>query len=180
MRVGDSALSLLWDKWKACDANVYDRYNRFWALQIALTGWILFVSRDGIAEGELKSGAILLFLVSLVGFYVVRLMKTDLMVRNAHNPEIILALEERGVLQGYSSEQSALLCESWTPENFSHKWNNWHACSSKTWASALEVKTMRGTTTTMRVVYILCSIDLILAVSMVALNFTQFEERGVW
>jgi hypothetical protein len=173
--ISDGTLSFLWDKWKTSNAHVYDRYNRFWALQIAVTGWVLFVLRNGITPQHISSSEVisciaLLVLVPLVGLYVVRLMTADVTVRNSYNPEIITALIERKILSIPDSEKE-LERESWIPTDYSHKWNNWHAAPTAVWSLESSVDTMRGTTTTMNVVYILCFVDLSFCILLVFLNF---------
>jgi len=173
--ISDATLSFLWDKWKSGNSNVYDRYNRFWALQIAVMGWVLFVLRKGITPNYISSSEVisciaLLLLVPMLGIYVVRLMKTDLFVRNSYNPEIITALVERGILS-IASEEKEKERESWSPAEYSHKWNNWHAAPTDVWRLKTSVDTMRGTTTTMSVVYTLCVINISFCMLLVWLNF---------
>jgi len=174
MDLKDSALSILWDNWKISNAHVYDRFNRFLALQTVIFGWALLVLRKGLSPPNIKASeavsTILLFLIfPLFGIYIVRLMKASLIVRNSHNPEIIMALKARGVL---SINDAEIKCEreKWKPTNFSHKWNNWHAVPTEEWVLRNSVSTMRGTTTTMIVVYCLCIIDIFVAATLTYLN----------
>lgn len=168
-KISDKVLDILWDKWKICNSNVYNRYNRFWTIQLAAFGWIMFVLRGGISSFEALSCFIILVSISLVGLHFVSLMKIDLKVRNIHNPEVIQGLSERGLF--HESISVDIKKDNWTPNDLGHKWNNWHSCRPESlMMEKSEVETPSAAERSIKVVICLCILN-----GFLALMFLLFK-----
>ncbi|MBT3878418.1 MAG: hypothetical protein HOF76_05100 [Candidatus Scalindua sp.] len=52
-KIDDTTFHILWDKWKTGNSLIFDRYNRFLTLQIAVIGWVLFdITSENINASE--------------------------------------------------------------------------------------------------------------------------------
>jgi hypothetical protein len=165
--VSDTALYVLWDKWKTQNDLFYSRYTAFWILEIAIFGWLLNFISGGTDFRETMVMIILLVLMTLVGLYIRHLMEIDLIVRNTYNLQIVLALSERGVYE--EPDNFAELRGKWSPKSFDDKINNWHCIAAQDWKLESGSRIKRGTLSTMNVIVLMCILHVILILGLITL-----------